>query len=67
MDEDPGRELEEFLRTLGFRHAGHHRSKSVDLFRQGRANLVLNADPDSAGGVFPASRTIGLRDRPAGR
>jgi len=48
MDEDPGRELEEFLRTLGFRHAGHHRSKSVDLFRQGRANLVLNADPDSA-------------------
>ncbi|HYG86506.1 MAG TPA: TIM barrel protein [Azospirillum sp.] len=34
--------------TLGFRHAGHHRSKDVELYRQGRANLVLNSEQDSA-------------------
>jgi 4-hydroxyphenylpyruvate dioxygenase len=48
VDEETGRELGEFLRALGFRHAGHHRSKAVDLFRQGRANLILNAEQDSA-------------------
>ena len=40
--------LAAFLGTLGFRHAGRHRSKSVELFRQGRINLVLNAELDSA-------------------
>jgi 4-hydroxyphenylpyruvate dioxygenase len=48
IDEETGRELGEFLRALGFRHAGHHRSKAVELFRQGRANLILNAEQDSA-------------------
>ena len=48
VDEATGRALGEFLRALGFRHAGHHRSKAVDLFRQGRANLILNAEQDSA-------------------
>jgi 4-hydroxyphenylpyruvate dioxygenase len=48
VDEETGRELAEFLRALGFRHAGHHRSKSVELFRHGRANLILNAEQDSA-------------------
>jgi 4-hydroxyphenylpyruvate dioxygenase len=48
VDEVAGRELGEFLRALGFRHAGHHRSKAVDLFRRGRANLILNAEQDSA-------------------
>ena len=48
VDAETGRELGEFLRALGFRHAGHHRSKDVDLFRQGRANLILNAEQDSA-------------------
>ncbi len=37
-----------FLASLGFRHAGSHRSKDVELWRQGRINLVLNAEPDSA-------------------
>jgi 4-hydroxyphenylpyruvate dioxygenase len=36
------------LTTLGFRHAGTHRSKAVSLYRQGRINLVLNAEQDSA-------------------
>ena len=48
VDAETGRELGELLRALGFRHAGHHRSKAVDLFRQGRANLILNAEQDSA-------------------
>ena len=48
VDEDAGRRLGEMLRSVGFRHAGHHRSKSVDLYRQGRINLVLNMEQDSA-------------------
>ena len=48
VDEVTARELGETLRALGFRHAGHHRSKAVDLFRRGRANLILNAEQDSA-------------------
>ena len=48
VDDDAGRRLGEMLRTLGFHYAGRHRSKSVDLFRQGRANIVLNAEQDSA-------------------
>lgn len=32
------------LHTLGFRKAGRHRSKSVDLFRQGQINLVVNTE-----------------------
>lgn len=48
VDEDAGRRLGEVLRSLGFRYAGRHRSKSVDLFRQGQVNLVLNSEQDSA-------------------
>ncbi len=48
VDEAAGRELAGFLQTLGFRHAGRHRSKAVDLYRQGDVCLVLNAEQDSA-------------------
>lgn len=48
VDEATGLELASFLGTLGFRHAGRHRSKAVDLYRNGGASLVLNAEPDSA-------------------
>jgi len=48
IDEDAGRRLGELLRSLGFHYAGHHRSKAVELFRQGRVNLVLNSEQDSA-------------------
>ena len=41
-------DLGAFLGTLGFRVAGRHRSKAVTLHRNGDANLVLNAEPDSA-------------------
>ncbi|HEX4173744.1 MAG TPA: TIM barrel protein [Acetobacteraceae bacterium] len=48
VDESAGQELANFLRTLGFHHAGRHRSKAVDLFRNGGVNFVLNAEQDSA-------------------
>ena len=48
VDEEAGRRLGETLRSLGFHCAGRHRSKSVDLFRQGSINIVLNAEQDSA-------------------
>ncbi len=48
LDEEAARRLGETLRGLGFRHAGRHRSKAVDLYRQGRINFVLNTEQDSA-------------------
>ncbi len=48
VDDESGRRLGETLRTLGFRYAGRHRSKSVDLFRQGELNCILNSEQDSA-------------------
>jgi 4-hydroxyphenylpyruvate dioxygenase len=48
VDEVEGQQLADFLQTLGFQHAGRHRSKSVDLYRQGGVSLVLNAEQDSA-------------------
>ncbi len=48
VDEATGQALAGFLETLGFHHAGSHRSKAVELYRQGRVNLVLNREPDSA-------------------
>lgn len=48
VDDAAGRDLAALLTELGFRHAGRHRSKQVDLYRMGRVNLVLNAEPDSA-------------------
>ncbi len=40
--------LGQTLMSLGFRLAGTHRSKDVTLYRQGRINMVLNAEPDSS-------------------
>jgi 4-hydroxyphenylpyruvate dioxygenase len=48
VDEPTRDELVVFLQHLGFRRAGRHRSKSVDLLRQGRINLILNSEHDSA-------------------
>jgi 3-dehydroshikimate dehydratase len=47
VDVDTGHELAAWLERLGFAHLGTHRSKAVTLFRQGRINLILNAEPDS--------------------
>lgn len=48
VDETARDALAAFLVSMGFHHAGDHRSKSVSLYRQGRINLVLNAEQDSA-------------------
>ncbi len=48
VDEAAGQELAALLGRLGFRHAGRHRSKAVDLYRQGHINLVLNCEQDTA-------------------
>jgi 4-hydroxyphenylpyruvate dioxygenase len=48
VDDQARMELAVFLAKLGFRLAGRHRSKAVDLFRQGGINLVLNAEQDSS-------------------
>ncbi len=48
VDQQARQELGGFLGTLGFRRAGTHRSKDVELWRAGSVNLVLNAEPDSA-------------------
>ena len=48
VDDEAGQGLADVLGALGFRHAGRHRSKQVDLHRQGRVNLVLNREQDSA-------------------
>ena len=48
VDHISGEGLAEKLRGLGFRHAGHHRTKDVDVYRQGGINLVLNYSEDSA-------------------
>jgi 4-hydroxyphenylpyruvate dioxygenase len=48
VDTAASEELAGLLRRLGFHHTGRHRSKSVELYRQGRINLVLNSEPDSA-------------------
>ena len=48
VDEAASEALARRLVSLGFRHAGHHRSKDVDVYRQGGINLVLNREQDSA-------------------
>jgi 4-hydroxyphenylpyruvate dioxygenase len=48
LDEAARDDFTAYLRKLGFRHAGRHRSKTVDLWRNGRVNFVLNAEQDSA-------------------
>ncbi|MCK8782962.1 sugar phosphate isomerase/epimerase and 4-hydroxyphenylpyruvate domain-containing protein [Roseomonas sp. NAR14] len=58
--------LADFLGTLGFRLAGRHRSKEVELYRQGRINLVLNSEPDGAAAEHfemhgPSVFAMGLR------
>jgi 4-hydroxyphenylpyruvate dioxygenase len=48
VDESSSARLAALLDTLGFAHAGRHRSKEVNLYRQNEVNIVLNAEPDSA-------------------
>jgi 4-hydroxyphenylpyruvate dioxygenase len=44
-DSRGGRSLGERLGTLGFAKVGQHRSKAIELYAQGAARLVINAEP----------------------
>ncbi len=46
--------LEPVFKTLGFAHIGRHRSKDVDLWRQGGINMIINYEPGSAAAYFAA-------------
>ena len=48
VDAEASAALATMVEQLGFRLAGRHRSKAVVLYRQGRLNVVLNSEPDSA-------------------
>ncbi|MFP4592146.1 bifunctional sugar phosphate isomerase/epimerase/4-hydroxyphenylpyruvate dioxygenase family protein [Ralstonia sp.] len=72
VDYVAGRELQTRLRSLGFAHAGHHRSKAVDLYRQGHVNVILNMEQDSAAAEHfqlhgPSVCAIGLKVDDAAR
>ncbi len=47
VDEPHAARLGNWLQQLGFAHVGQHRSKEVQLYRQGEINIVLNAEPYS--------------------
>jgi len=44
--------LEPIFEMLGFTHVAKHRSKDVDLYRQGGINLIINREPGSAAAFF---------------
>ena len=46
--------LEPVFAAMGFVHVAHHRSKDVDLWRQGEINLIANYEPRSPAAWFAA-------------
>jgi 4-hydroxyphenylpyruvate dioxygenase len=46
--------LEPVFARMGFSHIARHRSKDVDLWRQGGINLIANYEPKSAAAYFAA-------------
>ncbi|MEQ1509219.1 MAG: 4-hydroxyphenylpyruvate dioxygenase [Sphingopyxis sp.] len=46
--------LEPAFAAMGFAHVAHHRSKDVDLWRQGEINLIANYEPRSHAAFFAA-------------
>lgn len=62
--------LEPVFEAMGFRHIARHRSKAVDLWRQGDINLIANYEPKSPAGYFaaehgPSACGMGFRVRDA--
>ena len=64
--------LEPVFKTLGFTHVATHRSKDVDLWRQGGINIILNYEPGSPAAFYarehgPSACAMGFRvkDAPA--
>jgi len=67
----PGRGLlEPVFAAMGFSHVARHRSKDVDLWRQGGINLIANYEPKSPASYFaaehgPSACGMGFRVRNA--
>ena len=51
-----------FLSRSGFSAVGRHRSNDVTLYRQGRINLLVNADLPSLARSFVTVRASSVRD-----
>jgi 4-hydroxyphenylpyruvate dioxygenase len=63
-------QLEPVFAKMGFTHVAHHRSKDVDLWRQGGINLIANYEPKSPAAYFaaehgPSACGMGFRVRNA--
>lgn len=72
VDGDSGSELTSLLKTLSFRMERRHKSKSVELWRQGAVNIVVNTDKDGFArrafeGHGPCVCDMGLRVKDAAR
>jgi 4-hydroxyphenylpyruvate dioxygenase len=46
--------LEPLFETMGFERVARHRSKQVDLYRQGGINFIVNREPNSLASYFAA-------------
>ena len=46
--------LEPVFKAMGFSHVATHRSKDVQLYRQGGINFIINQEPRSAAAYFAA-------------
>lgn len=62
--------LEPVFDTMGFTHVASHRSKNVDLWRQGDINIILNYEPKSPAWYYssehgPSACGMGFRVRDA--
>ena len=64
--------VEPVFEAMGFSHIADHRSKDVQLWRQGRINLILNYEPKSAAWFFarehgPSACGMGFRVKNAAK
>jgi 4-hydroxyphenylpyruvate dioxygenase len=64
--------LEDAFARMGFAHVASHRSKDVQLWRQGRINFVANYEPRSPAAYFaaehgPSACGMGFRARDAAK
>jgi 4-hydroxyphenylpyruvate dioxygenase len=71
-DRSQAGELVDMLHGLGFRRTHRHRSKDVELYRQGEVNLVVNLEGEGFPHAFyllhgPSVAAIALRVDDAGR
>ncbi|QZH74699.1 MAG: 4-hydroxyphenylpyruvate dioxygenase [Erythrobacter sp.] len=64
--------VEPVFKAMGFTHVADHRSKDVQLWRQGQINLILNYEPRSAAWFFarehgPSACGMGFRVKDAAK